>query len=160
MAAANLTRTDARTRAELLDVTAYEVEIDLTDGAGQPGERTFRSRTTVRFRASRVGAGTFVDLVADAITEATLNGESVDTSNYAPETGLPLSTLAEDNTLVVEADCIYSNTGEGLHRFLDPVDSAVYVYSQFETADAKRMYACFAGRLGSHLQRTTGRSPD
>jgi len=143
MAAANLTRTDARTRAELLDVTAYEVEIDLTDGAGQPGERTFRSRTTVRFRASRVGAGTFVDLVADAITEATLNGESVDTSNYAPETGLPLSTLAEDNTLVVEADCIYSNTGEGLHRFLDPVDSAVYVYSQFETADAKRMYACF-----------------
>ena len=143
MGVPNLTRTDARRRAELLDVTAYEVELDLTDGAGKPGGRTFRSRTTVRFRARRVGAGTFVDLVAERIREATLNGESIDIANYAPETGLELPTLAEDNTLVVDADCIYSNTGEGLHRFVDPVDSAVYLYSQFETADAKRMYACF-----------------
>ena len=45
--------------------------------------------------------------------------------------------------LVVEADCRYSNTGEGLHRFVDPVDEHVYLYSQFETADAKRMFACF-----------------
>ena len=69
MGVPNLTRTDARRRAELLDVTAYEVELDLTDGGGKPGERTFRSRTTVRFRAKRVGAGTFVDLVA-AISQA------------------------------------------------------------------------------------------
>jgi aminopeptidase N len=44
---------------------------------------------------------------------------------------------------VVDADCHYSNTGEGLHRFVDPVDGEVYLYSQFETADAKRMFACF-----------------
>jgi aminopeptidase N len=97
----------------------------------------------VRFRARQVGVGTFVDLVADRIREATLNGESLNIDNYAPETGLELPTLAEDNTLVVDTDCIYSNTGEGLHRFVDPVDSAVYLHSQFETADAKRMYACF-----------------
>ena len=143
MGVPNLTRTDARRRAELLDVSAYEVELDLTDGAGKPGARTFRSRTTVRFRARQIGVGTFVDLVADRIREATLNGESLNIDNYAPETGLELPTLAEDNTLVVDTDCIYSNTGEGLHRFVDPVDSAVYLYSQFETADAKRMYACF-----------------
>jgi aminopeptidase N len=34
-------------------------------------------------------------------------------------------------------------TGEGLHRFVDPVDDSVYLYSQFEVADARRMYACF-----------------
>ena len=45
--------------------------------------------------------------------------------------------------VVVDADCRYSNTGEGLHRFVDPVDDEVYLYSQFETADAKRMFACF-----------------
>ena len=45
--------------------------------------------------------------------------------------------------MVVDADCRYSNTGEGLHRFVDPVDGEVYLYSQFETADAKRMFACF-----------------
>src|ERR1700694_1025116 len=143
MGVPNLTRTDARERAELLDVTAYEVELDLTDGAGKPGVRTFRSRTTVRFHANRVGAGSFVDLVADRVRQATLNGEPIDIANYAVETGLVLATLAEDNTLVVDADCIYSHTGEGLHRFVDPVDSSVYLYSQFETADAKRMYACF-----------------
>jgi aminopeptidase N len=143
MGVPNLTRADARTRAELLDVTAYDVELDLTDGAGKPGERTFRSRTTLRFRARRAGAHTFVDLVADRIHTAILNGRPLDLASYAPETGLQLDNLAEDNTLVVDADCVYSITGEGLHRFVDPVDSAVYLYSQFETADAKRMYACF-----------------
>jgi aminopeptidase N len=143
MRAPNLTRIDARRRAELLDVTAYEVELDLTDGAGKSGGRTFRSRSTVRFHASSVGAGTFADLVADRIRAATLNGEPIDIAHYAPETGLELPSLAENNTLVVDADCLYSNTGEGLHRFVDPVDSAVYLHSQFETADAKRMYACF-----------------
>src|ERR1700686_4590583 len=112
MGVPNLSRTDARRRAELLDVTAYEVELDLTDGVGKPGERTFRSRTTVHFRARHVGVGTFVDLVADRVREATLNGASIDIATYAPETGLELSSLAEDNTLVVDARCIYSNTGE------------------------------------------------
>ena len=143
MAAPNLTRADARARSELLEVTAYQVELDLTDGAGRPGERTFRSRSTVHFRARRAGASTFVDLVADRIHSATLNGTPLDTTDYAPETGLRLAAVAEDNTLVIDADCVYSNTGEGLHRFVDPVDGAVYLYTQFETADAKRMYACF-----------------
>src|ERR1700730_8036073 len=104
MGAPDLTRADARRRAELLDVTAYEVELDLTNGAGKAGERTFRSRTTARFRARRVGAGTFADLVADRIHAATLNGASIDVGNYAAETGLVLPTLAADNTLVVDAD--------------------------------------------------------
>src|SRR5205823_5971481 len=32
---------------------------------------------------------------------------------------------------------------EGLHRFKDPVDDETYLYSQFETFDAHRMFACF-----------------
>ena len=64
-------------------------------------------------------------------------------SGYDESTGIPLRGLAQRNVLVVDADCRYSNTGEGLHRFVDPVDNEVYLYSQFETADAKRMFACF-----------------
>ena len=143
MGVPNLTRTEARTRADLLAVTAYEVELDLTDGGGKPGERTFSSRSTIRFTAREPGAATFVDVIAAGFREVTLNGQPVDTSGYAPETGIALSDLAADNTLVVDADCLYTNTGEGLHRFVDPVDGAVYLYSQFETADAKRMFACF-----------------
>ena len=139
MLAPNLTHTDARARAELVEVTSYEVEVDLTHGAGH----TFRSKTTVRFRARRAGASTFIDLIASRIYAATLNGAPLDISNYAPENGLTLPNLEDENTLVLDAECLYSNTGEGLHRFVDPVDGAVYLYSQFETADAKRMYACF-----------------
>jgi aminopeptidase N len=143
MGVPNLTRVDARARAALLSVSGYEVELDLTDGGGKPGERTFRSRTTIRFTASRPGAATFLDVIADRFNEVTLNGRALDTSAYRPEDGLALPDLAADNVLVVDADLLYTNTGEGLHRFVDPVDGEVYLYSQFETADAKRMYACF-----------------
>ena len=88
-------------------------------------------------------AVTYVDVIADGFREVTLNGRKLDTAAYRPEDGLALPDLAADNTLVVDADLLYTNTGEGLHRFVDPVDGEVYLYSQFETADAKRMYACF-----------------
>ena len=142
MALPNLTRDQAVERAALVTVDTYRVELDLTDGNGKPGERTFRSRTTVEFDAL-ASADTYIDIAADRIHSATLNGRDIDVSGYDESTGIPLSGLAERNVVVVDADCRYSNTGEGLHRFVDPVDGEVYLYSQFETADAKRMFACF-----------------
>ncbi|MBA3523716.1 MAG: aminopeptidase N, partial [Geodermatophilaceae bacterium] len=143
MAVPNLTRTDAQERARLLHVDSYEVELDLTDGGGKPGDRIFASRTTVRFSCTDPGSETVIDVIAAGFRDVTLNGEPVDVSTYTPESGITLRALTADNVLVVDADCLYTNTGEGLHRFVDPVDGSVYLYSQFETADAKRMYACF-----------------
>ncbi|WP_163509836.1 aminopeptidase N [Fodinicola acaciae] len=143
MPGSNLTRVEARERADLLAVDSYQVWLDLTDGAGNPGQRTFRTRTEVRFTARTSGASTFVDLLADKIHSATLNGQPVDVSAYDPQDGIQLTGLRADNVLVVDADGLYTNTGEGLHRFVDPVDDEVYLYSQFETADAKRVYTCF-----------------
>ncbi|WP_375493528.1 aminopeptidase N [uncultured Jatrophihabitans sp.] len=142
MAVPNLTRVDAAERADLLQTESYDIVLDLTDGAGKPSERTFRSVATVNFGA-REGARTFIDVIADRFHSVTLNGRDVDVSGYRPEDGIALDGLAEHNTLVVDADLLYTNTGEGLHRFVDPLDGEVYLYSQFETADAKRMYACF-----------------
>ncbi|OBB16786.1 aminopeptidase N [Mycolicibacterium elephantis] len=142
MALPNLTRDQAVERAALVTVDTYRIDIDVTDGGGQPGERTFRSTTTVEFDALP-GADTYIDLAADTVHSAVLNDRPIDVSGYDEFTGIPLVGLAKRNVLVVEADCRYSNTGEGLHRFVDPVDGEVYLYSQFETADAKRMFACF-----------------
>ncbi|MDA3662713.1 aminopeptidase N [Mycobacterium xenopi] len=142
MALPNLTRDQAVERAALITVDTYRISLDLTDGNGGPGERTFRSTTTVAFDALP-GADTFIDIAADTVHRATLNGRELDISGYDESTGITLVGLAEHNELVVDADCRYSNTGEGLHRFVDPVDNEVYLYSQFETADAKRMFACF-----------------
>ncbi|BDY33122.1 aminopeptidase N [Mycolicibacterium mageritense] len=142
MALPNLTREQAVERAALVTVDNYRIVLDLTDGEGQPSESTFRSTTTVEFDALP-GADTIIDLAAERIRSATLNGQPIDVSEYDESTGIPLKGLAEHNVVVIDADCLYSNTGEGLHRFVDPVDDEVYLYSQFETADAKRMFACF-----------------
>lgn len=142
MALPNLTRDQAIERAALVTVDSYQIALDLTDGNGGPGERTFRSTTTVVFDAL-AGADTVIDLSAATLRSATLNGREVDISGYDESTGIPLRGLADRNVVVVDADCRYSNTGEGLHHFVDPVDNEVYLYSQFETADAKRMFACF-----------------
>lgn len=132
----NLTREQAVERAALITVDSYRIDLDLTD------ERTFRSTTTVVFDAL-AGADTVIDLAADTVRGATLNGRELDVSGYDESTGIALRALEKRNVLVVDADCRYSNTGEGLHRFVDPVDNQTYLYSQFETADAKRMFACF-----------------
>ncbi|HUR14513.1 MAG TPA: aminopeptidase N [Mycobacteriales bacterium] len=137
----NLRRDEAVERARLLAVESYDVELDLTDGSGEkPGDTTFRSRTTVRFTCTEPGASTYVDLTAAALRSATLNGRPLDAFDG---NRLQLSALDADNELVVDADCSYMRTGEGLHRFVDPVDGSVYLYSQFETFEAHRVYACF-----------------
>ncbi|HEX8092598.1 aminopeptidase N, partial [Jatrophihabitans sp.] len=139
----NLTREDARHRARALRVDSYDVLLDLTDADGRPSERTFRSRTTIEFTAGTPGASTFLDVVAERFHEVSLNGRPVDVSSYEPVDGIVLPDLAEHNVVVVDADLLYTTNGQGLHRFVDPIDDEVYLYSQFETTDAKRMYACF-----------------
>ncbi|MBB5153086.1 aminopeptidase N [Saccharopolyspora phatthalungensis] len=143
MAPPNLTREQAEQRAALLEIQSYAIELDLAAGAGGPDVETFGSTTTVRFRSNQAGADSWIDLVAERVYGAVLNGVELDVSDYDESTGIRLPNLATDNELVVRADCAYTNTGEGLHRFIDPVDGGVYLYSQFETADAKRMFACF-----------------
>ncbi|WP_017606933.1 aminopeptidase N [Nocardiopsis alkaliphila] len=136
--AGNLTRDEARERARILSVDSYAVELDLTTG-----DETFRSTTTVRFSSSQAGARTFIDLVAPKMHGAVLNGTELDVAALFDGERLTLPEVAEHNELTVVADAAYMRTGEGLHRFVDPVDESVYLYSQFETADAHRMFTCF-----------------
>ncbi len=140
--APNLTRDQAAERAAILSTQSYRLTLDLTDGAGGPAAKTFRTTATIAF-AAVPGGSTFVDFVGESIISAVLNGSKLDVTGWTTQYGLVLPGLAADNELVIEAIAQFTNTGEGLHRFVDPVDGAVYVYSQFETADAKRMYACF-----------------
>ena len=137
MPGTNLTREEAATRAALLDVTSYSIDLDLTTD-----DSTFGSTTTIAFTCTEPGAATFADLVGATVHEITLNGDPVDTAAYA-DSRIALTGLAADNVLVVRADCTYSHTGEGLHRFVDPVDDRVYLYSQFEVPDARRVFTTF-----------------
>ncbi|WP_121156573.1 aminopeptidase N [Micromonospora pisi] len=139
----NLTQVEATERARLLDVAGYDISLDLTSGDQAADNRTFRSVTEVRFRCAEPGASTFIELAADSVRSATLNGRPIDLATWSAEKGLTLTDLVGENTLVVDADFAYSASGQGLHRSVDPVDGETYLYSQFETADAQRVFACF-----------------
>ncbi|WP_372345816.1 aminopeptidase N [Streptomyces sp. KL116D] len=142
----NLSRDEARERAGLLSVDGYEVALDLRSAVGElggDGPRTFRSVTTIRFRANEAGAATFVDLIAPSVTAVSLNGEDLDPAAVFDGNRIHLEGLAEENELVVDAQCAYSRTGEGMHRFVDPEDGEVYLYTQYEPADARRVFANF-----------------
>ncbi len=138
MPGTNLTRTEARERAALVSVSSYDVDLDLTTG-----EETFASTTTVRFSCADPGASTFIDLIAPRVRSVLLNGRRLDPAEVADGARIRLDDLASENELTVEADALYMNTGEGLHRFVDPVDKEVYLYSQFEVSDARRVFTCF-----------------
>src|SRR2546428_14088633 len=99
----NLAQTEAVKRASLLDVTSYDVALDLTDGSGNPGAGSFASVTTVDFRATIPGAETFIEVAATSIQRAVLNGRELDLSEWTPESGLILPGLAAETMLVVAA---------------------------------------------------------
>ena len=139
MSSENLTRDEARRRASFLSTDAYEIRLDLTTD-----ERTFRTETTLRFDAAEAQE-TFLDLIAEEVHEIELNGDLLpDPASRFDGARVRLPALAEGaNTVRVLATGRYMNTGEGLHRFVDPVDDEVYLYTQFEVSDARRMFACF-----------------
>ncbi|MYX05912.1 aminopeptidase N [Streptomyces sp. SID8375] len=153
MPGTNLTRDEAQERARLLTVDAYEIDLDLSAAqeGGAPGSAedgstggTYRSVTTVRFDVAEAGADSFIDLVAPAVHEVVLNGEALDPGEVFKDSRIALTGLrAGRNDLTVVADCAYTNTGEGLHRFVDPVDQQAYLYTQFEVPDARRVFASF-----------------
>ena len=132
----NLTSKEAAERSAILKLDNYKVDLDLTTG-----DETFYSKGVITFSATP-GSNTFIDAVAKKIISATLNGKAVDFSNYDGES-LFLNDLSAENELIVEMEAIYSKTGEGLHRFVDPADGEVYLYSQHQAADCRRTFASF-----------------
>ncbi|WP_380285147.1 aminopeptidase N [Kitasatospora purpeofusca] len=138
----NLSRDEAQQRASILTVDGYRVRLDVTS-APEPAAATFRSTTTIAFRCAEPGASTFVDLLAPAVRAVTLNGRALDPAAAYDGARVHVDGLAAENVLTVEADCAYSRTGEGLHRFTDPADGETYLYTHYEPADARRVFATF-----------------
>ena len=122
---------------------SYQVSLDLTKAVEPNPDATFRSYTEIEFAADSPGASTWVDLIADSVTSIVFNGSPLDPATMYDGARITLDNLEATNRLEVTAQCTYMRTGEGLHRFIDPVDRETYLYTQFEVADARRVFACF-----------------
>ncbi|MCS4532549.1 aminopeptidase N [Corynebacterium sp. ES2730-CONJ] len=143
MSSINLTQVEAAQRSRMLHIKHYDFHIDIT------GDTHFPATTTVDFEVKEEGS-TFIDLVASEVSSVTLDGEDItrqavrNDNVYDATNGLSLDNLSVgSHQLTVVSTMEFSHTGQGLHRFVDPVDEEVYFYTQFEPADAKRVFACF-----------------
>lgn len=132
-----LTRDEAQTRAQLIDVHRYTVALDLTTG-----DETFESRAAIQFTA-RAAGDTFVELKPALLRSVTLDGQPLD-PHTLDQNRLALTGLTEgEHELRVDATMRYSRTGEGMHRFTDPTDGETYVYTQMFLEDIQRVFAVF-----------------
>jgi len=133
----NISRSEALERSSHLSIDSYEVFLDVT-GTGE----TFFARSTVTFNCNEIGYSTFIDTMALRVISATLNGSPVITNGFDGQT-IYLANLQSENILVLEVESLYSKTGEGLQKSIDPADNETYLYSQGETAHIRNMYPCF-----------------
>ncbi len=138
MPIAEITRSETRERAQLLRVDDYDIALDLTRGP-----EVFGSTSVIRFGCTRPGASTYADLVAETVREIVLNGVSIDPASAWADGRIALTGLADRNVLRVVADCGYTNTGDGMHRAADSADGRVYTYTNFEPAEARKVFANF-----------------
>ncbi|MGC4821927.1 aminopeptidase N [Micromonospora sp. DT63] len=132
----SLTRVEATARGAAITVESYQVDLDLT-GDGE----LFRSRVEIQFRATP-GSDTFAEVKPANLLAVRLNDRDVDPGTLT-DNRLPLDDLAATNTLVVEAEMAYSNTGEGMHRFVDPADGETYLYAVTFLDNVQRIFAAF-----------------
>jgi aminopeptidase N len=134
----NLSRDEAARRSETLHVSAYHIDLDFSGGGD-----TFDSVTVVRFDSRDPGGSTFLDIDAPRVRAVTLNGRALEAAEVYADGRITLAGLAATNEVRVEADCAYSNSGQGLHRTIDPTDGRTYLYTHFEVPDARRLFATF-----------------
>ena len=133
----NLTRDEAIERAGIIKrVHTYRVDLDL-----RTDKDVFSSIVEIRFDAEP-GASTFIDAITSQVNSIELNGERLDPA-LADGERITLPNLAAQNVLKIDAEMFYTNTGEGLHRFVDPADGEIYLYSQFEVPDSRRVFPVF-----------------
>lgn len=133
-----LTRDEAAERASRLGRIAYDIALELS-----ADETTYRGDVRVTFTV-RGAADLFIDFRGGTIEHLDVNGTRVDRPERpGARIVLPGPLLAPETSLRIVYENAYDRNGDGFHRFVDPVDGEVYVYSNFEPFEAHRLFPCF-----------------
>lgn len=138
----NLRRDEAAERSALISPASYDVTLDVRRAA-DPATSGYTSRSVIRFSAARPGASTFLDFIGAEVHSVILNGTDLPVADVVDGARIRLDNLQADNQVSVTGTALYSSSGEGMHRFVDPADGQCYLYTQYEPADARRVFANF-----------------
>ncbi|MFI2562859.1 aminopeptidase N [Paenarthrobacter sp. NPDC018779] len=137
----NLSREEAATRSALITTHSYDVTLDVRN-AEDPAMNGYPSISTIAFSAEP-GSATFLDFIGGTVDSVVLNGQELDVAVAVDQDRIILESLGAENVVTVSATALYSRSGEGMHRFVDPADGKCYLYTQYEPADSRRVFANF-----------------
>ncbi|HKU01739.1 MAG TPA: aminopeptidase N [Arthrobacter sp.] len=137
----NLQRSEAAERSALISTTSYDVSLDVRQAA-DPAVPGYTSRSVITFTAEP-GSSTFLDFIGSSVHSVLLNGRSLQVGSVVDGARIRLDNLLAENQVTVTGTALYSRSGEGMHRFVDPADGQCYLYTQYEPADARRVFANF-----------------
>lgn len=128
----------ASLRSQIISDVHYALDFQLT------GETEFTANTKVTFNLSEVPKQLSLDLNKAQIKRFIINGTAIYPNYNGAYINLnPRLLTSGKNTVEVLFTRPHSTNGEGLHRFQDPIDGKVYLYSHFEPAAAQQMFAVF-----------------
>jgi aminopeptidase N len=137
----NLQRAEAAARSALISTTSYDVSLDVRQ-APDPQVAGYPTRSVINFTA-RPGTSTFLDFIGSDVHSVFLNGKGLRVTDVVDGARIRLDNLQDENQVTVTGTALYSRSGEGMHRFVDPADGQCYLYTQYEPADARRVFANF-----------------
>ncbi|HEY8702902.1 MAG TPA: aminopeptidase N [Arthrobacter sp.] len=138
----NLQRDEAAERSALITTHSYDVALDVRHAA-DPDVAGYTSRSIINFSAAESGKSTFLDFIGSGVQSVSLNGKALRFADVADGARIRLDNLQAENQVRVTGTALYSRSGEGMHRFVDPADGQCYLYTQYEPADARRVFANF-----------------
>ncbi|MBP1231425.1 aminopeptidase N [Arthrobacter sp. PvP102] len=138
----NLQRDEAAIRSALITTHSYDVSLDVRQ-AQDPEVTGYTSRSVITFSAREPGGSTFLDFISGEVHSVFLNGKGLSVTDVVDGSRIRLDNLQAENQVTVTGTALYSTSGEGMHRFFDPADGKCYLYTQYEPADARRVFANF-----------------
>lgn len=110
---------------------------------------SYDGRTVINFefrpKGKELAETLFIDFEDGIIRTLTVNGQVQSSPQYDGQR-VSLETdelLPGSNRIEISFSHPYRQDGTGLHRFEDPIDHQVYLYSNLEPFNAHRMFPCF-----------------
>ena len=91
----NLTRDEARRRAQLIQTPLYDISLDMSRDS-----ETFTCEATIHFLCPEPGASSFIDFFAPSVDSCELNGEEVPKESFNGAR-IALNNLRDANELSV-----------------------------------------------------------
>ena len=139
----HLSHQEAKERDDAIkQVKLYNLSLALHKEARYEGNVEI---TMVLNKCSLASQDIFLDFHGEQVLSLTVNGEKADIKFSQHKLYLPKENLKTDEEVVVKIgfENTYVTNSAGLHRFQDPEDQRIYLYTHLEPYFCNRWFPCF-----------------